>query len=72
MNGKQERSTLIRTTDEGPFRPSGIGKSSPINENLTAVGNSFESLYADGSAVRRKRKAADAARPKCWCSLPVV
>lgn len=57
------------TTDEGPFRPNGIGKSSPINENLTAVGNSLESLYADG--VRRK-KAADAARPRCLCSLPVV
>lgn len=54
------------TADEGPFRPNGIGKSSPINENLTAPGDSFESLYADGSAVGG---AADAARPRCLCSL---
>lgn len=58
------------TTDEGPFRPNGTGKSSPINGNLTAVGNSSESLYADGSAARRgEKKAADAARPRCLCSL---
>lgn len=52
------------TTEGGHFRPNDIGKSSSINENLTAVGNSFESLYADGSALRRKKKkkkkAADA------------
>lgn len=46
---------LPHTTDEGPFTPNGIGKSSPINENLTAVGDSFEGLYADGSAVRREK-----------------
>lgn len=44
------------TTGEGPFTPNGTGKSSPINGNLTALGDSFESLYADGSAVGRKKK----------------